>query len=804
MKFTRIITLLFLNVFLLFNQSIAINSRPIFPGIFSGKIIDCKTNLPLEGASVYISDIKIGGSTDVKGFFELKNLPLGKHLIEISHVGYTSVIEWVDIIADTKKDYALTESIVENNAVIVTGVGTATQSKKTPFQISVMRKDELSKSSAPNIIEALAKKPGISTLSTGPAISKPVIRGLGYNRVLTVNDGVRQEGQQWGDEHGIEIDEASVNKVEILKGPASLIYGSDATAGVINIITNVPVEANTIKGNFNANYQTNYKARSFNGNVAGNIKGINWNVYGSTVAAEAYKNKYDGPVLNSNFNEKNAGGYIGYNNSWGYSHLIFSNFDLKAGLIDGARDSLGFFIKPVAGGTQQASDIDFNSTSPGIPYQHIRHFKVVSDNNIKIGDNHLVFNLGFQHNQREEFGNPDNLNERALYFDLTTFTYTAQYHLAVKNGWNTSIGINGMQQQNTNKGVEQLIPNYDLFDIGGYLYAQKTIKIVTLSGGVRYDTRQINVSELLKDTVVKGGAFKRSYSNISGSIGAAANLTDQLNLKLNIARGFRAPAIPELASNGAHEGTLRYEYGNADLNSETSTQFDAGFDFNTQHVSFGLAGFYNIFDNFIFYRKLQSANGGDSIINVGGVNIPAFLYGQQATTLRGLEVSVDIHPHPLDWLHIQNTFSFVSGRLKDPVEGAKYLPNIPAAKLITEFNSNFKKISSNIRNFYVNFDVDFTFAKNDIFFAYNTETPSPGYTLLNMGIGGDFVTAKGTKLFSLNISGNNLADVAYQNHLSRLRYADENLATGRTGVFNMGRNFSIKLNIPFGFKVNDK
>jgi iron complex outermembrane recepter protein len=804
MKVAGVILLLFLSGILSLNQSVA-GSSPILPGVFSGKIIDGKTNLPLQGASVYISDIKIGGSSDAKGFFELKNLPPGKHLIEISHVGYTSIIEWVDIINDTRKDYSLTESIVENNAVIVTGVGAATQSKKTPFQISVMRKEELLKSASSNIIEALAKKPGIATLSTGPAISKPVIRGLGYNRVLTVNDGVRQEGQQWGDEHGIEIDEASINKVEILKGPASLIYGSDATAGVINIITNVPVEANTIKANVNAGYQTNYKARALNANVAGNINGINWNLYGSVVGAAAYKNKYDGPVLNSNFNEKNAGGYVGYNNSWGYSHLLFSNFDLTAGLIDGERDSLGFFIKPVAGGgVQQASDTDFNSTSPEIPYQHIRHFKVVSDNNIKVGENHLVFNLGFQHNQREEFGNPDDLNERALYFDLKTFTYTAQYHFAVKNGWNTSVGINGMQQQNTNLGVEQLIPNYELFDIGGYVYAQKTIKKITLSGGARYDTRQINVSALMADTAIKGAAFNNTYSNVSGSIGAAAILTKQLNLKLNIARGFRAPAIPELASNGTHEGTLRYEYGNADLKSETSTQFDAGLDFNTEHVSFGLSGFYNIFNNFIFYRKLASANGGDSTINVDGIDIAAFLYGQQKATLSGLEVSVDIHPHPLDWLHIQNTFSYVSGVLAVPVEGAKYLPNIPAAKLITEFNSNFKKINNNIKNVYINFDVDFTFAKNNIFFAYNTETASPGYTLLNMGVGGDFVTGRGIKLFSLNISGNNLADVAYQNHLSRLRYGAENLATGRMGVFNMGRNFSIKLNIPFTFRVNDK
>ncbi|MBL0145533.1 MAG: TonB-dependent receptor plug domain-containing protein [Chitinophagaceae bacterium] len=153
----------------------------------------------------------------------------------------------------------------------------------------------------PNLIESISKIGGVATLASGPAISKPVIRGLGYNRVLTINDGVRQEGQQWGDEHGIEIDEASVNKVELLKGPASLIYGSDAMAGVLNIITNVPVAINTLKGNVSSNYQTNNQLRSVNATVSGNKNGFNWNIYTSNKAAADYKNKYDGYVYNSKF-----------------------------------------------------------------------------------------------------------------------------------------------------------------------------------------------------------------------------------------------------------------------------------------------------------------------------------------------------------------------------------------------------------------------------------------------------------------------------------------------------------------------
>ena len=795
----------FTNVILASNAAKTFIKPAPVKGSFRGKITDAKTNVGLYGVSVYVADIKIGAATNAEGQFEINNIPEGKHLVEISHIGYTTIAEQVDIISDTKRDYQLSQSVVENNAVIITGVGAATQLKKSPFQVSLLRKDELLQSTATNIIEVLAKIPGVSTLSTGPAISKPVIRGLGYNRVLTINDGVRQEGQQWGDEHGIEIDEASVNKVEVLKGPASLIYGSDAIAGVINIITNVPVENNTIKANILSSYQSNNNSRSINGNIAGNVNGINWNLYNSTSAAADYRNKYDGRVLNSKYNQNNFGGYAGYNGNWGYSHILFSSFNLKTGLIEGERDDQGFFVKPITGGNlTRATDADFNSTTPLIPYQHIRHFKVAVDNSIKFGKSRLSLNIGYQRNQREEFGNPDDLNERALYFDLKTITYTAQFHLPESKGWKTAIGLNGMKQQNTNRGIEQLVPDYNLFDVGGFVYTQKAINKVTLSGGVRYDNRNLDAKNLYDGNDVKGAGFKKSFSNFSGSAGIAAPVTDKLNLKLNIARGFRAPSIPELASNGAHEGTIRYEYGNTNLKSETNTQIDGGFEFNTTHVSINFAAFNNSFNNFVFYRKLQASTGGDSTVTENGNDLSAFKFDQTNATLSGLEASLDIHPHPLDWLHIENTFSLTSGKLKEAIESSKYLPFIPAPRLISELRCNFTKLSKGIVNFYATIELDNTFKQNRIFTAYNTETATAGYSLLNAGLGASIVSATGKTLFSLYLAGSNLTDVAYQNHLSRLKYAAENRATGRTGVYNMGRNFSIKLNVPLNFTVNKK
>ncbi len=470
--------------------------------------------------------------------------------------------------------------------------------------------------------------------------------------------------------------------------------------------------------------------------------------------------------------------------------------------MEGERDTDGSFIKPVAGGGDtKATDADFKSTTPQIPHQRIRHFKIATDNSIKTGKGRLTFNIGFQRNQREEFGNIDDPEERELYFDLKTITYAAQYHFAEKKGWKSSIGINGMQQSNSNKGEEQLIPDYNLFDIGTYLYTQKTFAKLTLSGGLRFDSRSIDAKDLLDGSSIKGNSFKKSFSNASGSLGMAWQATNKLNIKLNAARGYRAPSIPELASNGAHEGSNRYEYGDNNLKNETSLQFDGGFDFNTEHISVGLSSYYNSFNNFIFYSKLEAAGGGDSLINVNGDLLTAFKFAQRKAALAGFETRLDIHPHPIDWLHFENSFSFVSGKFAEAIEGSKNIPFIPAPKLLSELRGNFNHLNKAIHDFYVLLQLDNTFAQSNIFSAFNTETKTPGYTLLNFGIGANFVNKNKQPVLNVSAGVQNITDAAYQNHLNRLKYGAENLATGRTGVFNMGRNFTLKVNVPLNFSI---
>ncbi|MEP6846125.1 MAG: TonB-dependent receptor [Panacibacter sp.] len=763
----------------------------------SGKIISEKTGAPLAGASIIIADLKQGATSDRDGNYFFSNVPAGHVLLEISYSGFKTIVTHLDITGNTTKDFALSSTIIENEAVTVTAVGAATTIRKAPISISRVNKEQLLSAPSTNIIDALSKQPGVSQITTGPAISKPVIRGLGYNRLVVINDGLRQEGQQWGDEHGIEIDENSVSRIEVVKGPASLIYGSDALAGVINIITTTSAPENSIKGNVLTSYGTNNKQRSLFGSIGGNQHGFDWSAWGDYIAAADYKNKYDGRVLNSKFNERNFGGYAGYHGSWGYSHLVLSSFNQKLGLIEGERFANGGFIKPLAGGIDGTpGEQDFNSTDPSVPYQHIRHTKIISDNSIKAGSGRLSVNLGLQRNQRMEFGNPDDPFEKSLYFDLRTFNYNIAYHFHDQNGWNSSIGLNGMAQSNSNKGEEALIPEYRLFDVGGYVYLQKTKDQLTWSGGVRFDNRSLHSKAFTENNEVKFNNFQRNFANVTASAGLSYAPSTNATFKLNLARGFRAPGIPELASNGQHEGTNRYEYGEQNLKSEISWQGDAGYEVNGEHVYFTTSIFYNAINNFIFYNKLKAPDGSDSLVN----GTPAYKFAQRNASLAGAEATLDIHPHPLDWLHWQNTFSYVQAMFKEAIEGTRNVPLIPATRLISQLKAEILSRSNDKTTLSVFAEWDHTFDQKKAFTAFDTETATAGYSLINAGISTNIRKA-GKTLFSVYLLAANITDKAYQNHLSRLKYADENLATGRQGVFNTGRNIVLKLNIPLDVKT---
>ena len=664
------------------------------------------------------------------------------------------------------------------NEVTVTGVTGDTKLKHATAPVSIVSAQVLRATSASNIIDAISHQPGVSQLTTGGSISKPIIRGLGYNRVVVMSEGVRQEGQQWGDEHGVEVDGSSVGSVEILKGPASLMYGSDAMAGVVIMHPQPTLGEGEMRANVSTEYQTNNGLFAYNLSMAGNQQGFVWDARYSDKMAHAYKNKYDGYVPGSQFRERAGRLMLGVNKAWGHSRLTWTAYHLTPSIVEGERD-------------QETGDLVCSSVSPtsyrkSLPFQQVKHYKAVWDNSLNLPSGYLKAIIGYQQNRRQEFEESE--DEYELYLKLHTLTYDLRYVTNERDGWKFSTGIGGMYQKSGNEGEECLIPDYRLFDFGVYATATKSLgERWTLNGGVRYDHRRLSE------------ALSRHFNGLTGSVGAVCNISDHFNLRLNLARGFRTPNMSELASDGVHEGSIRYELGNQQLKAEYSLQADLGLDFTSRYVSAQVALFANRIDNYIFTHRL------DQVIEEGYLT---YAYTQGDARLLGFEAGVDFHP--IHSVHFSNTFSYVDARQMNASADTKYLPFTPAPHWASELKWELSHHShgtvhhhhttdaahrSLLNNLYLAAGLDCYLKQTHIYSADDTETPTPAYALVSLSAGTD-IQVKRRKVAELYVTADNLLNRAYQNHLNRLKYADENVVTGRRGVYNMGRNITFKVVVP--------
>ncbi len=805
------------------NANYALNSGKTS---LSGKITDSLTKESIFGVTIYIPDLQNGAVSKIDGTYRIDNLPQTKVLLQISCIGYKSIIATIDLATTSIKDFVMETSVKEITQFVVTGTSQATELKRNPVPVSVVDRLSIVQSASTNAIDLIARQPGVSAVTTGPNVSKPFIRGLGYNRVLTLFDGVRQEGQQWGDEHGIEIDETSIDKIEVVKGPESLIYGSDAIAGVVNLLPAAPVHNGSIMGNIISNYQTNNGLYLISGSLAGNSNGLIYAIRGSKKQATDYQNAVDGRVFGTKFNENDASGYIGVNKHWGYTRLNFSTFDDYQEIPDGSRDSASRkFTKQITEADTIrpiVSNDELNSYTIGTLHQHVQHYKIYSTNNFIIGNGKLGLILGYQQNIRREFSHPEAVDIPGLYLILKSYTYDLKYYLPEWRGWATTIGVNGMSQSNRNAGTEFIIPDYNQFDVGPFLYIKKNFKRLDINAGIRYDSRSFSNDAMyvrndavtgfdgmvnLPDTTGANAVFsnyKHSFSGLSGSFGMTYNFTEQFLIKANIARGFRAPNIAEISANGVHPGSNIYQVGNPNFKPEFSLQEDFGVFYESKHVAASIEVFNNDITNYIYNEKLLNTSHQDSVDSQGN---QFFQFQAAEARLYGGEFSLDIHPHPLDWLHFENSFSFVyainKGVAGIPVnDSAKYLPFIPPMHTHSELRADIKKKYKHFAALYAKIEMEWYAKQDRVYSAFNTETPTPGYTLYGAGAGGDYTNKKGRTLFSINIAATNITDVAYQSHLSRLKYFEQYTSSpnGHLGIYNMGRNISFKLTIPLDLK----
>lgn len=790
---------LFFIVFLLATSSAYAQFR------VSGNVTDSLTGHPLGGAVVHFTDHNRFAVCDTGGYYLFANVKPGTYLLELSSAGFKSRVVKIKVDTSITLDFSLLPAVSELSEVVVTGVSRSTEIRQTPVIIKTVDKKFFRQHTGTNLIDMLSGIPGINSISTGPFVSKPVIRGLGYNRVITLNNGIRQEGQQWGDEHGIEMDENAIERAEIIKGPGSLMYGSDGIAGVLNFLAPIPPASGKIQSQLSSGYQTNARMIANSFSMAGNRQGFQWLARVTHKISSNYRNRYDGPVFNSGARELDGNLFAGITRKWGHSYLRLSSWNNTLNLPEGERDSLGRFTYVNASGeTITAGRNELKGYRTGFPHQEVNHQAATINNYFILGKGTLNADIGYQYNRRREFADPAMPDDAELEFRLRTLNMNVRYNNRPRNGWESSAGFTGMLQWNRNAGEEFLIPAYDIKDLGLFVTTQKSIhRSWILAGGLRFDNRWVQANPLWLDSsgkplngpdsfsYEKFSGLNRRFNGWSGSIGLSYLINARNTFKLNISRGYRVPNLAELSGNGRHEGTFRYEIGNARLKPENSLQFDLAYFHHSDHLTLEISPYLNLIRNYVYTEKLLTADGSDSIPDPSDP-APAFRFTQGQAVLFGGELYADVHPHPLDWLHIENSFSFVRGLQQQQPDSTRNLPFIPAPRYRVEIRAEIQKPGRHFSNSFVKIGLSTVFAQNHIYQAGNTETTTPSYTLLHAGLGTSVRMFGKKEGLQIVLNADNLTDKAYQNHLSRLKYAPENRLTGRTGIYDMGRNISIK------------
>jgi len=696
-----------------------------------------------------------------------------------------------------QKDSTLPPTIDSLSEVVVSGASRPIRIRENPLSIIAIPSAAIDRTVSSNIIDVLVKNtPGLNAVKTGPNISKPFIRGLGYNRVLTLYDGLRQEGQQWGDEHGIEADAYNIDRAEVIKGPASLLYGSDALAGVVSLFPFLPLEKDSrLHGKALSEYQHN------NGLIGNGLRLYYagpqwlWVVRGSWRRARNYANHIDGPVYNTGFSEKNLSFTAGRTFGNGYIRLNATLYDDLQGIPDGSRDSatrqFTMQVKEGAGDDLKhrpiVPDDRLNSYTLSPLHQHIQHYRLYTDQHYDLGGFSLDAFAGFQQNIRREYSHPAMPAQPGLYLRLNTLNYGIKWTSSSDPA--ITFGANGMLQNNKSlNATDRPIPDYSLADLGVYIFGKWKYQRMVLTGGLRYDIRRLS-----------GDTLHRNFTGLSASAGITWRVTEKIHLKVNIARGYRSPNLTELASNGLDPGAHIIYLGNPDFLPEFSFQQDLGilgyFDWLTASVSL----FNNSIQQYIYLQQLTGDNGAPLTDAQGN---RTFKYQQSSARLCGGEASLDIHPKGLfQW---NNRLSFVRG-----FNSQGDLPLIPPFQWLSTLGYEWKIRKGPLATLCPKAELEYNAAQNRFFSLYQTETYTTSYNLVNLSLETSFrcpgrtggSSSEGQTLNSLvfQIQVNNLFDQAYQSNLSRLKYFEYYTSSpnGRLGIYNMGRNSCIKAWLTF-------
>lgn len=736
-------------------------------GILSGKVLSTSEGNALPGATIYINEFEKGAISNADGTFILENIPNSAIKVEVSFIGYETKIISID-----KLEYIqiwLSPTRIETPEVVVTGSNFSSQHENA-IKIESISADKLVSKGSPSFVEMLSSVPGVDVIGMGNGIGKPVIRGLSNSNLLFLNNGVKMENYQFSENHPYVIDEVGVGKIEIIKGPASLLYGSDAIGGLINVLPERPATSDSFQGDISANSYSVSNGYAAGVGLKGSSKQLAWGVRAGIKNNRDYLDGSDRFVPNSRFSQQSAKTYLNWNSEKGYFKLTYNYSHLQPGMTNGVSTAL----------------VSENDYEPTVWYQDLTNHMIQTNNTFFL--NQYKINANASYNLNHRVLNTDEQNE--VNMQLSSFNYDVRTWIPSANDNKLIVGVQGASRHNRNNEAHtRVLPNYTENEMAFMgLYQHTAYGKLSLQAGARFDYRDLFIPEQMKashshdeeesDHDEHGDDEEGdedheeelmleqtyNYGNISASLGATYELTHYLLFRANIATAFRPPNVAELTQDGVHGS--RYEVGNTDLESQRNIEGDLSLHFHKENFSIDIAAFYNHILNYIFLSPTKHFEE----------ELQIYQYNQTNSTLTGGEIN--LRYHPLNWFEIYSSMSTIRGTQKN----GQYLPFIPHDKIVVGVNVEQTELLF-LQRPHVGVDLVYAF-KQDRPSEFETATSS--YSVLNLTAGG-FVDLNG-QIIQIRLNANNLLNTSYYDHLSLLK---------GVGYFNPGRNVAISLKYSF-------
>lgn len=758
----------FLFLFLVLSAAVKAQEKCSFD--VNGKVMDQESNEPIEGAYIWIKEIEKGAVTNQNGNFNINNVCEGHYTLTIESLGYTSSSSPLNIHQNVNITLRLESKEYLIDGVEIVGHKDAVN---TLNNISNVGKELLEENRGKNLGETLKHLPGVSSYTTGANIAKPVIHGMHSNRIMILNNEVRQEGQQWGGEHAPEIDPFMAEDISVVKGAETVRFGPEAMGGVILVTPpKLPVSPET-KGSINlvggSNGRNGAAAFSLEGGTK-KLQGLGYRIQASSRIGGNIKSPgyYQN---NTGMRELNFSAALGYNTKKLGMELFYSRFNTEIGILSDAHTGNSSDLNELIENGRPFSNPDFSYDIEN-PRQEVSHQLLKAKGHYHLNNDGVInVKYAFQQNNRQEFDKRrGNLNDHAA-LDLELFTNTLDlaYEHPNKKKWNGSIGLNLLQQANNNipgTGVTPLIPNYDLLNIGLYAIENYIDGPFELEGGARFDYRYVDAARFNKDGELDERDF--AFQNFTAFLGAAYSFNEFWMFSSNLGSAWRPPNINEQFSQGLHHGAAAVEIGNPDFVSEQALKWVNTLNYNRDRLRAELTGYYHKINNYIYLNPT-----GEQYVSLRGTfNIYEYL--QTDASFWGLDLSTNYRIIPsLGW-YIKGSMI----RAKNLIDGT-YLPFIPADRVDTGLiyeNVKIGKITlSNLSVFKQQREPDFDLA------------PAPsGYNLWDISMSRTLFSHN-KSVMKGSLSVNNIFNTEYKNYMNRFRYF----------THEMGRNIYLLLKYEF-------